>query len=170
MSKAFDTVDRKLLIEDLSNVIDTDELHMLNLMLNVQLAIRCGSEMSQFFATDVGVPQGDGYSANEFTFYFAESLRDTKYKCAITSEHAYAKPHHDQHIRINGEYADDMNKITTDPITVDHHKNNLPIKLQARNLFINETKKQKNMQSGEAGILLGKTVYFWEVNSIQIAI
>ena len=143
MSKAFDTVDRKLLIEDLSEVIDNDELHILNLMINVQLAIRCGSEISQFFTTDVGVPQGDGYSANEFTFYFAKSLRDTEYKCAIASEHAYEKPHPDLHIRINGEYADDMNKITTDPMTVKYHKNNLPNQLRERNLHINETKTEE---------------------------
>ena len=116
---------------------------MLNLMINVQLAVKCGSELSEFFSTDVGVPQGDGYSSNEFTFYFAKSLKNTKFKCAIMSEHAYAKPNPDRHIRINGEYDDDMNKVTTDPITVEYHKNNLPVKLRERNLHINETKTEE---------------------------
>ena len=89
------------------------------------------------------MPQGDGYSANKFTFYFTKSLRNTEFKCAIASEHAYEKPHPDPHIRINGEYAHDMNKITTGPFTVEYHKNNLPNQLRARNLHINETKTEK---------------------------
>ena len=99
----------------------------------------------------------------------AKSLRDTKYKCAITSEHAYAKPHHDQHICINGEYADDMNKITTDPITVEHHKNNLSGKLRARNLFINETKTEE-YAIRRGGDIAWKDCILLEVNLIQIAI
>ena len=134
MSKAFDTVDRKMLMDDLSKVIEEDELHMLNIMINVQLAVRCGTTMGDFFSTDVGIPQGDGYSANEFTFYLANTLRDTEYKCPVNA---------DSHVRIDGEYADDMNKITTDSNTIEHYKLNLPGKLQQRNLHMNVTKTEQ---------------------------
>ena len=143
MSKAFDTVDRKMLIDDLSKVINEDELHMLNVMINVQLAVRCGTRIGDFFTTDVGVPQGDGYSANEFTFYLANSLQDTEYKCPVYTEHSYAKVNPDSHLRIDGEFADDMNKITTDNNTIEHYKNNLPGKLQQRNLHMNATKTEQ---------------------------
>ena len=46
MSKAFDTVDRKMLIDDLSKVINEDELHMLNVMINVQLDVEPGLAIS----------------------------------------------------------------------------------------------------------------------------
>ena len=115
---------------DLSKVIEEDELHMINTMINVQLAVRCGTRIGDFSSTDVGVPQGDGYSANKFTFYLANSLRHTEYKCPIYTEHSYAKANPDSHVRIDGEYADDMNKITTDNNTIEHYKSNLSGKLQ----------------------------------------
>ena len=41
MSKAFDRVSRNMLIEDLKNIVDDDELHILNIMINeVQLQIK----------------------------------------------------------------------------------------------------------------------------------
>ena len=66
MSKAFDTVDRRILLSELSKVIEDDELHMISVMLNTKLQVRCGQAISEIFETDTGVPQGDGLSANEF--------------------------------------------------------------------------------------------------------
>ena len=76
MSKAFDTVNRKLLIEDLSKIIKRDELHIISIMLQVELSVKCGSSTSEFFKTDTGVPQGDGLSANQFTLYLANTLKN----------------------------------------------------------------------------------------------
>ena len=45
MSKAFDTVNRKTLVEELSEVLNEDELHIITILLNMQLAVR---GMSQF--------------------------------------------------------------------------------------------------------------------------
>ena len=42
MPKAFDTVDRSILLNYLSNIIGHDELHLINTMLYTQLTIRCG--------------------------------------------------------------------------------------------------------------------------------
>ena len=92
MSKAFDTINRKTLLEDLSAIIDEDELHMVQIMLNVNLKVRCGEEYSSLFQTDTGGPQGDSSSANEFTFYLAKALvkyyteRRSQY---ILTEHNY---------------------------------------------------------------------------------
>ena len=161
MSKAFDTVDRKLLINDLSKILEPDELHMLKIMINVELSVRCGTEESDFFSTDVGVPQGDGFSANEFTLYLAKTLKDDTERPPITTENSYCKPipsksivpsslvecsnhtNTDDHLRINAEYADDMTKITTDLHTIDHHKANLPNILGERNLHINPPKTEQ---------------------------
>ena len=40
MSKAFDTINRKTLVEELSEVLNEDELHLITILLNVKLAVR----------------------------------------------------------------------------------------------------------------------------------
>ena len=149
MSKAFDTVNRKLLIEDLPKIINRDELHIISIMLQVELSVKCGSSTSEFFKTDTGVPQGDGLSANQFTLYLANTLKNIQRNendyaiqqpltlAQIISEHCYTKPINDE-INIVQEYADDMSSITTNPTIIEYKKKNLPA-----NLEINETKTEE---------------------------
>ena len=60
MSKAFDKVNLKILLEDLKQIVDDDELHLLKLLLNdFELTVRCGSTKGIPFKTNRGVPQGD---------------------------------------------------------------------------------------------------------------
>ena len=58
----------------LAKVLDPNELHIINVLTNTQLKIRCGNEKSDAFETDTGVPQDDCVSANLFTFYPAKAL------------------------------------------------------------------------------------------------
>ena len=74
MSKAFDNIKRKDLIDDLSLVLEQDELHLFKVLLQVELIVRCGEAEGDFFATDTGAPQGDCMNATEFTFYLAKTL------------------------------------------------------------------------------------------------
>ena len=41
MSKAFDVVDRTILLKDLSANIDNDEFHLIKTMLGTELTIQC---------------------------------------------------------------------------------------------------------------------------------
>ena len=75
MSKAFDTIQRKNLVLDLEEHLQPDEIHLICKMLNVKLAVKCGSFVSEYFDTDTGGPQGDGSSAKQFTFYLAKTLK-----------------------------------------------------------------------------------------------
>ena len=77
MSKAFDSIKRNTLIEDLKNVLNQAELHLIRILLDVKIAAKCGNYKSRFFSTDLGAPQGDGSSASEFSFYLAKSLEMT---------------------------------------------------------------------------------------------
>ena len=65
MSKGFDSIQRNTLIEDLKNVLNQDELHLIRILLDVKIATKYGNCKSQFFSTDTGTPQGDCASASE---------------------------------------------------------------------------------------------------------
>ena len=78
MSKAFDSIQRNTLIEDLKNVLNLGELHLIRILLDVKIVAQCGHYKSRFFSTDTGAPQGDCASASEFTFCLAKSLEVTK--------------------------------------------------------------------------------------------
>ena len=69
MSKTFDRVDRAIPLKDLKTILDPDELHLIKVMVNTELTVRCETEESNFFKTDTGASREDGLSANEFTLY-----------------------------------------------------------------------------------------------------
>ena len=49
MSKAFDSINRATLIKDLDKILQKDELHLVNKMLNVELSVKRGSCNSEYF-------------------------------------------------------------------------------------------------------------------------
>ncbi len=60
MSKAFDTVDRNALHQDLVEVPDQDKLQMMTLLLkDVELQVRFRQILGEPIKTNIGVPQGD---------------------------------------------------------------------------------------------------------------
>ena len=161
MTKAFDSISREKLLTDLEEIIDQDELHIMQLMLNVRLSVKCGSYQSEYFETDTGAPQGDCASANEFTLYLAKTLQGTYHPtnvqpqdhCYVTHEHQNLVEHlvdHDyfiqtksEHLDIKQEYADDLSRLTSDNNEIQFMKENLPKILKARDLIINEPKTEE---------------------------
>ena len=155
MSKAFDSINRATLIKDLEKILQKDELHLINTMLNVELSVKCGLHHSNYFKTDTGAPQGDCASANIFTFYLAKSLHNMKnyehdYNKVIQKrqkhleEHNYNKQEQINHININLEYADDISEITSNPEQIIQLKEKLPSQLAKRNLTINTSKTEEH--------------------------
>ena len=74
MRKAFDTVNRSILIQELSKFLEKDEVHLISILLKTNLIVRCGNHTSKPFKTNTGVSQGDSLSANQFTFFLANEL------------------------------------------------------------------------------------------------
>ena len=161
MSKAFDSIKRKVIIEYLQNTIEADELFIMKKMLEVSLAVKCGDTISETFNTDTGAPQGDCASANIFTYYLAKSLgekpsdqglHDHQY-CSknITNneipdeiiEHNYTSQTQIQHIDIDMEYADDISKITSDYNNIRKYEHDITEKLDRNGLKINNSKTEK---------------------------
>lgn len=73
MSKAFDTLDRAILLKNLKSILDPKELHLIKITLNAELTLRWETEEMNFFKTDTGVLEGDGLSENEFALYLARA-------------------------------------------------------------------------------------------------
>ena len=156
MSKAFDTVDRNILQNDLAKILNQDELHLISIMMNTKLQVRCGTSVSETFKTDTGIPQGDGLSANQFTFYLAKvlnpgtphqdhnyaKLTDIRTTTQITTEHNYSTSIKNK-FDINQEYADDISILITNPNTIAFNKKYLPTILAKRNLQINTSKTEE---------------------------
>ena len=153
MSKAFDTVDRTKLLQDLNEVLEDDELHLISILLNTKITVRCGDHKSEPFGTNTGVPQGDSLSANEFTFYLGRTLPENLSQTlnnqqplqlipALQNDHAYSKQP-DNSYNVNQEYADDMSFLSTSQNNIEYIKHILPPKLLSRNLKVNETKTEQ---------------------------
>ena len=70
MSKAFDTIERYTLIEDLKLVLDEDEIHIFyNILLKyVEIEVKVEFTTGKSFITNIGSPQGD--SAGAFLFIY----------------------------------------------------------------------------------------------------
>ena len=157
MSKAFDTVDRAILINNLKTILDPDELHLIKIILNTKLTVRCETEESDFFKTktNTGVPQGDGFSANEFTLYLARAFYKENNdhickKSAITtssqllsiSKHDHQKDI-DKHFAIYQEYADDTVVITSDKNKIHQIKKAVCSELETRNTSCERNKNRR---------------------------
>ena len=75
MSKAFDTVNRRILFEHLKEILNGDEMHILGILTSKpELTVKVGSQKGESFVTNTGIMQGDCLSAILFIFYLAKCL------------------------------------------------------------------------------------------------
>ena len=118
MSISFDTVRRKILLNDLKEILGDDEYHILSILnLDNRLKVRVGNCEGEKIITEVAIAQDDCLSAAPFILYLAITLA-TKEEEPITipTEH-----HHDHnfympsknYITIDLKYADDITYLTT---------------------------------------------------------
>ena len=91
MSKAFYAVDRAILLIDLKTILDPDELHLIKIILNIELKIRCETEESDFFKADANVSKGDGFNSSQITLYLARALckENNDHICISRDDHIY---------------------------------------------------------------------------------
>ena len=63
MSKAFDTIQRGYLFDNLKHILDSDELCLIHLLLdNFEIAVKLENELGELFKSLIGSPQGDAAS------------------------------------------------------------------------------------------------------------
>ena len=131
MSKAFDTVNRKLLMEELQEVLDPDEMYLISVLTNrPRIKVKIGNTFGEAFDTLIGIMQGDVLSAILFIFYLAKCLKDpirTRMKGFL----------------ITPKYADDITYAGTCKAQIDEMEGKIPQKLEEYNLKVNNTKTER---------------------------
>ena len=167
MSKAFDTVKRKILLDDLRNIVEADELHLCKLLTeDVQFSIKVERETSEAFTTKKGIAQGDCLSAIFFILYLSKALGFKPH----LSDHNYAMredlqteplPEHlrehdyqmseekinelyHRTLEIAVQYADDCGYaiVAEDDKLMRYRATLIPPTLRKRNLLCNEDKNE----------------------------
>ena len=79
MSRAFDTIDRGILLKDLSEILESDELHLVSLLLkDVRLQVKYNGVTGNIFTSDIGSPQGDCAGPIWFIFYLHKAILAAK--------------------------------------------------------------------------------------------
>ena len=79
LSYAFDTINRKKLIEILSSIIPKFELKMIELLLTkTVLAIKYNKNICKSFSTNIRYPQGDALSPVLFTVYPGACIKEIR--------------------------------------------------------------------------------------------
>ena len=155
MSKALYAVDRATLLKNLKTVLDSDELHLIKIMLNTELIVRCETEERNFFKTDIGVLQGDILSTNEFTLHLVTALYKgnndhickksriiTSSELSSISKHDHRKDI-DEHFSIYQQYANDISTITSDKNKIDHIKKDCSFRIINLNSLSERNKNQR---------------------------
>jgi hypothetical protein len=106
MSRAFDTIDRLKLLDELRTIIDHDSWRMIAALLDhTTLIARIKNALSKPFVTNIGAPQGDSLSPVLFIIYLELAMRQIRTACA--------RPAQDNLIPNEAIYADDTDFLSS---------------------------------------------------------
>ena len=95
MTKAFDTVNRRNLLQDLKEILEPDELHIMSILIkDVSLKVKIGTEIGESIETDIGIAQGDCLIAVLFIFYLARSMYTKNKIRGPSSKNTVCRRHH----------------------------------------------------------------------------
>lgn len=138
LSKAFDCVDRPMLLAALQSLLTDSEYRMVRLLLSdTKLQPRIKGVRGEWFSTTTGIPQGDSLSPILFTFYLELAFRHYKATHHITDHYGNMITH----------YVDDTDIIHRRPLTsstLDLRNQTQDIKtcLATYNLLVNDDKTE----------------------------
>jgi exonuclease III len=77
LSKAFDCINRNILLNNIKEIIDDDEYRILKYLLSeTTLSTRINNEYGEKFNTSIGTPQGDALSPILFNYYLNLALKE----------------------------------------------------------------------------------------------
>ena len=139
MSKAFDTIKRKRILDVLHEAgCNEDELRLVrSLLASTRLKVRVNSELSAEFETTIGSPQGDSLSPVLFTCYLAAALRSVRNRSTRPNP-----PVSEIGMPLEMEYADDVDFLDEEKVPLDTLQPIAAEDLKEHNLFMNEAKTE----------------------------
>ena len=151
MSKAFDTIQIGTLFEDLKEILEPDELHLIHLLLdNVKVAVKLENIIGTIFESRIGSPQGNAASTLFFIIYLAVTLKIAKIKLneqnqlypSQLCDYSYEKFERLLFL-LDQQYADDISWASTDTSVLKNIEEIVPRILESRNLHVNTSKTEK---------------------------
>ena len=87
MSKAFDAINRKILFEELQEILEEDEMHPISIMTNrPQIQVKVGNSKCSLFESFIGIMQKDVLSAILFVFYLAKCNQDKNERLLVNAK------------------------------------------------------------------------------------
>ena len=148
MSKAFDSVNRKTLLENLKIILCESKMRMMYLLINnAKLKVRkwVGGSLGEEILTNIGAAQGDCLPALLFIFYLAQfvnvipGLRTRAYfgNKVLWSELDWLIDRDTCQVVIHPKYADDIRFVRTDETKINQAKRLLPDLMKKENLTEN---------------------------------
>ena len=152
MSKAFDTVSRSKLMEQLEQILEEHEMRMMYLLVNgVNLKVRIDGKLCEWIKTNIGVAQGDCLSALLFIYFLAhilkpihqETVREDHTNEVFWSELDWVINRDKINLELDPKYADDVTFIRSHIGKINKIKRVLPSILEEGNLIENETKREE---------------------------
>ena len=139
MSKAFDTINRKTMLNVLKPIIKDSEHRLIRVLLaNTTLRTRIKQHYGEKFTTVAGTPQGDGLSPILFIIYLENALRNLRASMDLQeicqNEQGLIK------LYIELCYADDVDFVSTEKPTLDEIQDGAKIVFSGTNLQVNDDK------------------------------
>jgi len=136
MSRAFDTICRDKLIDVLSSFLPEDEVRLIRLLIaDTKLAVRVGSDLSDYFTTTIGTPQGDSISPVLFIVYLEAALRSIRMTTPRAQDTSRFLPY-------DVEYADDVDFFSISSTWLESLEPSAATILEEWHLHVNRSKTE----------------------------
>lgn len=140
MSKAFDSIDRRILLEEcIQHIVPHDEYRIIRFLLSdTKLSLKVNNEMGPQFETINGTPQGDALSPVLFIIYLEYALK--KFRAA--NPNLYQPKNEPYRLFTDIAYADDVDIVCDNQIDMMQAQLMLSEILPTVNLQINQDKTE----------------------------
>jgi hypothetical protein len=137
LSKAFDCIDRPLLLRTIQSMVPISEYRILTYLLShTTLQTRIKGQLGPKFTTSIGTPQGDALSPILFIFYLEAALRVYRDRVPVPSL-----------LHLDLSYADDKDFVALEAQHLEDAKTTMPAALQSFNLTENASKREEYLIS-----------------------
>ena len=144
MSSAFDTINRKQLLDSLDNILEEDEVRVIKeLLSDTTLEVKVEGASITAFNSNIGSPQGDSASGPLFEIYFENALRVVR--SVIQSFRQKNKVKRVSALPEEMIYADDCDFLTTSFMEKQYINENTDKILKEYNLLVNTDKTENTI-------------------------